>query len=307
MSLASTFGIAQLALNFAHPVFIIAVRMIAAGIILLLINQISGGTLRGSWAHRWLFAQLSFFHIYCAFIPEFWALKYLSGAKVCLMYSFSPCVTALLEYVLYAKRLTKNQLRGMLVGFLGLFFMITMPRDWYQFTTYAWFGLPDLALLLSVVSASYGWILLKRLTLQYDYSLTQANGISMLVAGIAALITTMCIPGAFGITSIHTSDTGIWLFFADLIGSRGANILMFGAYIALLILIANVVFYNAYGYLMRFYSPTFLSFAGFTAPLFAAFYDWLLFGTIPSFSFFMAIIAIFYGLYLFYQDEIVSA
>lgn len=305
MSLASTFGIAQLALDFAHPVFIIAVRMMVAGILLLVINQISGGSLRGSWAQRGLFVQLAFFHIYCAFIPEFWALKYLSGAKVCLMYSFSPCVTAILEYLLFAKRLTKNQLRGMFVGFLGLVFMMTMPSDWYQFTAYSWFGLPDLALLLSVVSASYGWILLKRLTLQYNYSLTFANGISMLVAGVAALITTMCIPGAFGITSSHTSNRGIWLFLAQLVGSDGANILMFGTYIALLILIANVVFYNAYGYLMRFYSPTFLSFAGFTAPLFAAFYDWLLFGTIPSASFFISITAIFYGLYLFYQDEMI--
>src|ERR1700722_8401091 len=94
MLLASTFGIGKLVLILGNPVFVIAVRMIVAGGLLLAISRIWQGGQKFSWSQGGLFVQLAFFHIYCAFIPEFWALQYVSGAKACLLYSLSPCITA---------------------------------------------------------------------------------------------------------------------------------------------------------------------------------------------------------------------
>ena len=55
------------------------------------------------------------------------------------------------------------------------------------------------------------------------------------------------------------------------VGSTAAErVVMLGVYSFALVIIANIIGYNLYGYLLSRYSATFLSFAGFMTPLFAA-------------------------------------
>ena len=298
LCMASTFTIGKLALWYAHPSLLITTRMILAGILLLGLQYWRTRNISLPFVHWGLFIQLAFFHIYCAFIPEFWALQYVSGAQACLIYSLSPFVTAVLNYYIVAKQLTRTQISGLVIGFLGF---LPMIYDYNGLTTLL--SLPQAALFISVCSASYGWVLLRKASVDLGYTITFANGISMLLGGLLAGITTWCIPNGFSINPMYmpTSFLGTWLI--TTMGADVAGIGMFVGYTVLLILITNILFYNIYGYLLKDYSATFLSFAGFTTPVFAAFFDWFFWGLIPPWYFFGTFCMIGIGMYIFYQDE----
>ena len=86
-------------------------------------------------------------------------------------------------------------------------------------------------------------------------------------------------------------------------GNIGESIIMLMIYSLSLILIANIICYNLYGYLLSRYSPTFLSFAGFMTPLFAAFLGWLFLGEQVTWHFFATIGFVILGLYLFHEKK----
>jgi len=56
--------------------------------------------------------------------------------------------------------------------------------------------------------------------------------------------------------------------------------------------------------LLKTYTTTFLSFAGFMSPFFAAFYGWVWFGETTTWHFYASSVIVFVGLALFYQDEL---
>jgi drug/metabolite transporter (DMT)-like permease len=70
------------------------------------------------------------------------------------------------------------------------------------------------------------------------------------------------------------------------------------------VIVSNLLCHNLYGHLLRHYTATLLSFAGFLTPIFAALYEWMLRGTIITWHFYASCIIVFIGLYLFYQDEL---
>jgi drug/metabolite transporter (DMT)-like permease len=72
----------------------------------------------------------------------------------------------------------------------------------------------------------------------------------------------------------------------------------------LLIIVSNLICYNLYGALLRKYTATFMSFAGFSTPLFTAFFGWLFLGETVSFSFYLSAVIVFAGLILFNQEEL---
>jgi len=72
----------------------------------------------------------------------------------------------------------------------------------------------------------------------------------------------------------------------------------------LLMIISNAICYNLYGKLLKKYSATFMSFAGFTTPLFTALFDWLKFGEVASWHFYLSATIVFGGLLIFYQEEL---
>ena len=299
LCMASTFTIGKLALAYVHPFFLIATRMLSAGFLLLGVQYWYTRRFHIPYAHWGLFLQLALFHIYCAFMPEFWALQYLSGAQACLIYSLSPFVTAVLSYYLFGKGLTRMQLYGLLIGFVPMLYGQQNQVNYFL-------SLPQAALLVSVCSASYGWLLLRKISVDLGYALTFANGVAMLLGGFFAAMTTALIPGGFTISPMYASSSVLGTWLIATVGPFTAGLYMFLGYTAALILVANMLFYNVYGYLLSRFSATFLSFAGFTTPLFAAFFDWLFWGTIPPLTFFATFCMVGIGLYVFYKDELVS-
>lgn len=282
--IASTFILAKNALAYAQPCFLIAFRMLVAGSLLLgyqwVFRRKQFFIHRGDWL---LFGKVALFHIFFAFIPEFWALQYLSALKVNLIYSTTPFIAAILSYMLINERLTKSKLLGITIGLVGLIPVFMIQAEKAYGSSCSTGHLPEFVLLGAVTSACYAWFLVKRL-MNKGYTLVMINGIAMLGGGFMALIPT----GLFEGFEHPVSAMGPFLF-----------------WVALLILVANVIVYNFYGWLLNRYSITFISFAGFLSPSFGTIYEAAFMNGTITWHYFVCLGMVALGLYIFYRDELV--
>ena len=305
MLFAGTFTFSKAVLLYSKPIFFVAVRMVIAGIILLLYYYFFSRKQQFlEKKDRGLFAQIILFHIYVAYVFEVAALVYVTSAKACLLYSLSPFITALFSYFLFKERLTRIQWLGLIIGFAG-FLPILMVQAPLEALVDHFISLPELLLIFSSIAASYGWIIMKELTNTRGYSPIFVNGVGMLGGGLLALITSFLWEKTPKIYEAGAESIGyLDKILPIAISSELAGYIMFGWYTLLLIIMGNVISYNLYGYLLARYSATFLSFAGFITPLFAALFGWFFLNEQVSWYFFTTVIIVFFGLYLFYKDEL---
>lgn len=281
---AATFPLGKIALQYAGPVFLTATRMLLAGSILFLYTYFrENKKIKVYKEDYWLFAKTSFFYIFLAFVPEFWALNYLTSIKTNLLWSAQPFLAAILGFFILSEKLNYKKLVALVIGFMGML-PIIFHADQGELGLAHLFSisLPELALFVAVFSTIYGWFLIKQL-LDKGYSLSLINGITMSLGGLLCLITSF----------------GEQLFYhQELYNNFGAVMW----YSFLLVFISNVLAYSIYGYLLGRYSITFLSFSGFTCPLFGFLFSYLMGETIP-FSYISGCALIIVGLYIFYLEE----
>ena len=72
----------------------------------------------------------------------------------------------------------------------------------------------------------------------------------------------------------------------------------------LIIIIGNFICYNLYGLLLKRYTATFLSFAGFSIPLFTVLLQCIFFASGITLDFFISAFFASLGLFVFYQEEL---
>lgn len=297
---AGLFGLSKTALAYSDPFFLIGSRFAAAGIILLMHQWI--------W-NRQAFQQIRVSHfkpllllgvlsVYLTNIAEIWGLQYLSSAKTCLIYSLSPFLAALVAYFSLKEVLSGKKWVGLIIGFVGLIpifgtpaellaqnktlsFLLTLPAGIQLDIPF----LPELAVLMGVLCSVYGWILLKKLISQYNYTPLMANGISMLIGGSLALLHSYFSGETWN--PIPVSDLGPFI-----------------QYTAAMCLISNIVCYNLYGYLLKRYTATFMSFAGLVTPLFASLFGWLFLSEAITWHFYVSMFIFAVGLSIFYHEEL---
>lgn len=298
MLFASTFTFGKAALTYIQPIMFIALRMLGAGFLLLGYQY---GFNRARWRFEWRdvadFANVSFFLMFLSFVTEFWAMQYVSAAKACLLYNLSPFITALLAYWLLQERLTFKQWIGLLIGVIGFVPILLNQLPTEAPTVHIGFiSLPELALIVAVAASCYGWIAVKRLVVQRGYSTVMVNGVTMLFSGIGSLMLALFLERSPWIRAALNPVWGL----SPVGYARWAVV----GYTLLLIVIANVLGFNLYSWLLHKYSVTLISFAGLTAPLFAAFFDVLYFGQGVPVSFWVTTGVVGAGIYIFYQDEL---
>jgi drug/metabolite transporter (DMT)-like permease len=286
---ASVFTISKTGLEYAQPFFFVGSRMMAAGIIMLAYQYVfkrDGFVLKKE--HGWRVFRLALFAIYLTNVFEFWGLKYLTSFKTCFIYSLSPFASALLAYWMFNDKLTSKKWLGLFVGCIGFLPILINETSTEELTGHIWlFSWAELAVMFAALSAVYGWVLLKQLVNDNGYSPFMVNGASMLAGGAMALF--------------HSYMVEAW----DPIPVT--EIRPFLDCVFLLILISNLICYNLYGFLLRRYSVTFISFAGFVTPLFCAFFGWLYLGEEVTWPFYASAVIVFIGLYLFNQEELFQA
>lgn len=283
---ASVFTISKTGLEYASPFFFVGTRMMMAGLIMLGYQYFFKREGFGfKKEHFWRVFRLALFNIYLTNVFEFWGLKYLTSFKTCFIYSLSPFVSALLSYFMFSERLTVKKWIGLAVGFAGFIpILLTQTASEEGTGTLFFLSWAEIAVMIAAVCSVYGWILLSQLVKENGYSTFMANGLSMLIGGSMALT--------------HSALVETW----DPIPV--SNPWIFVECAILLIAISNLICYNLYGYLLRRFSPTFMSFAGFTTPLFTALFGWIYLNEVVTWPFYLSALIVFAGLLLFNQEEI---
>lgn len=283
---ASVFPLQKAALAYSEPLFLISVRMLIAGV-LLTAYQLFIKKEKIVFQKKIMLRLfgLAFINIFLTNFLEVWGLKYLTSGKSCFMYSLAPFFSALFCYFLYNEQMSHKKWLGLTIGFLG-YIPILMSHTSAEetFGSFFIFSLPELAGLGAAVGSVYGWILLKQSIQEDHLSPMLANGLSMLLGG------------ALSLTASFSSET--WS------PSPVTEWLPFSYYSLALLLISNLIAYNFYGYLLKKFSATFLSFAGFITPFLAAFFGWYFLGETISWPFYLSGAVVFCGLILFYQEEL---
>ena len=82
------------------------------------------------------------------------------------------------------------------------------------------------------------------------------------------------------------------------------NICPFMLYLALGVVFSNLIGYSLYIQIIKIYTVTFISFAGFVEPLCAALYGWIFLGEAVTVYFFLASVLVFIGLFFFYREDL---
>ncbi len=283
---ASVFIIGKMGLDYAEPLFLVGSRMFMAGVIMLgYLYIFQREQLNLSRAGFGRVVRLAFFNIFLTNACEFWGLKYLTTFKTCFIYSLSPFVSALLSYFMLSEKMTVKKWIGLVVGFLG-FLPILLSQTHVEEETghLLFFSWAELAVVVAAVSSVYGWIVLRQLVNENNYSPMAANGLSMMMGGCMALTQSLFVE-----TWHPVPVTEMVPFLACAIA---------------LIIVSNLICYNLYGYLLKSFSATFMSFAGFTTPLFTALFGWFYLGEVVTWPFYASALIVFTGLLLFYQEEL---
>lgn len=286
---ASVFTISKAALGYSEPFFLVGSRMLIAGVLMLGYQYIfNRAEFTFNKAHLWRLLRLALFNIYLTNVFEFWGLKYLTSFKTCFIYSLSPFISALLAYYLCNEVMGWKKWLGLAIGFLGFIpILINHTSSEDQTGHIFFFSGAELAVMAAAASAVYGWILLKQLVNENGYSPFTANGLSMVLGGTLALG--------------HSFFVEEW---KPIPVTEYAPFLECTFY---LIVISNLVCYNLYGYLLKRFSATFMSFAGFITPFFTALFGWFLLGETVTWPFYASAAIVFIGLTIFNQQETASA
>ena len=283
---ASVFTIAKTALIYTQPFFLVGTRMLLAGVLLLcyqiFINKQKLSFDKKTW---WRLILLAIFNIYLTNAFEFWGLRYLTSFKTCFIYSLSPFLSAIFSYFLFTEKLTNKKWIGLMIGFFGFVpILLSQTSNEGEAGHLFMFSWAELSVMMAAICSVYGWILLKQLVNEHQLSPLTANGASMLIGGALALAHSFAIEDWNPLPVTNYS-----VYFECTI---------------LLILISNLICYNLYGSLLKKYSATFMSFAGFTTPLFTALFGWMILGEIVTWPFYVSFAIVFSGLLLFDQDEL---
>lgn len=282
---ASVFTIEKTCLQYSQPLFMIGSRMLLAGVIMIGYQCLfQRNEFRLQTSHIWMFLLLAIFNIYLTNIFEVLALSNQYSSKTCFIYNLSPFVSALLSYFIFSEKLSWKKWLGLFIGFVGFIPIIMNKTSIEGGEQFFFLSTGEILMLLAVVCSVYGWILLRQVVRDEGYTSFSANGISMFIGGGLALTHSYCVE--------------------DWNPLPVSNLFSFLEYSLLLMIISNIICYNLYGTLLKRYSATLLSFAGFTTPFFTAFFSWVFLGEDVTPVFFVSISIVFIGLLTFSQEEL---
>lgn len=224
---------------------------------------------------------LGFFSIYLSNACEFWGLKDLSAAKTCFLYSLSPFITAILSYVHFKEKITSRKWMGIAIGFLGIFPVLysESANPIHIFQSVSW---PEVYVFGAVIFSVYGWILIRYLVANRTIPAPVVNCITMFIGGSIALLHSIMTEGTYIQTTNPSSFISMLLLFT---------------------LISNIICYNLYGYLLKKFTASLISFVGLLSPIFASLSAWLFIGESPSPLIFVSTFIVMIGLSIFYKEE----
>lgn len=281
----SVFCFGKLTLAYAPPLFITAARMLLAGFLLLLYQfffQRRDFVFKKAHFYPCLLIGVAGVYLTNAF--EFWGLQYLESGKACFLYSFCPIATACMSYLWFKEKITLQQCMGLGIAILGFTPLLVGHSSEEDSTRVLIFvSLAEIALILAAIASALGWLGMREAVKYRTASPVMANAVSMIIGGVLALA--------------HSRLTETWE------PTPISDFWAFLPWFLCLTLVSNLISYNLHTFLLKSFTATYLSFAGLSQPFFAASFGWLFLNEIPSPYFWISVVAVSIGLYLYYQVE----
>jgi drug/metabolite transporter (DMT)-like permease len=270
-------------LDCTQPLFFQGVRLVVAGAFLLgYLFFFNHSLLRFDRRDIGLFMQASLFFAYFSYVLSVVTLDDLSSARFAFMFNLSPFITALICFFLFKEKLNKKELLSLTIGFIGFMPLIfAAKQDGIQSANFL--SIPGFLLFASTVAYAYGWIVVKELV-KRGYSPFLVTGIAFSSGGMATLLTSFVFENWFQVAPV-------------------TDVFRFTCYLVAVIFTSEVVASNMYAALLKRYSATFLSFAGFLYPLFSAALAWLFLKEMISYNFFVSAAIVGLALYIYYLSE----
>lgn len=271
--LASAFTPYKLILAHISPVFFVGLRMSLAGAVLCgyyLFHR--SEHLRLSHLSKDLASILTICFT-TTFIPSVlkaFAFKYLISSEAVLIGSLDPFVTAIYAYILFSESISWRKFFGICLGFLAIALLVSVRQTALGdiFDLSKLFSWPVAAAVGAVIIGRYGWIVTQALLRKERYLPAEINGISMLGSGLIALPTSAFIGEWAPMHAWVNWTVGLPLLYTIIVG--------------------NLLAYTIYVSALKKYPVTLISFLGFTVPLCAHFYGWLILDEPLSWKFFLA-------------------
>ncbi|MBS0625815.1 MAG: EamA family transporter [Verrucomicrobia bacterium] len=284
---ANVFSLGKMALEHSPPLFLTAARMLLAAILLLTFIAIrKRSSFRLSVKQILSLGLFAVFGMYLTNAFEFWSLQHLTAAKTCFIYSLCPFFSALFSYLHFGEKMNRRKWLGMAIGFLGFIPVLSLQTGSEELIQgFSFLSWPELAMMGAALCTSYGWVLL-RILVKDSVSPMMANGVSMLIGGLFALI--------------HSYLVEPW----NPLPVASSGILPFTQGILIMTLISNIICYNLYGLMLKRFTATFVSFMGLLSPIFASLSGWVFLGEPLSPVIFFATGIVSLGLWMVYSAEL---
>lgn len=303
------------ALSVLTPSLMVGLRMLCAGVILVLYYRRKSHRLSFAYFKHdaLILLGISLLTMLVPALFKAYALKNMLSSKAAFLSSLDPFVTAIYAYCFWGEHLTKKKVIGIILGFTGTFILLLSSSVTEQ-SLIAWsvFSYPEIAALLAMAIGRLGWMFVQQLLRKERYSAPELNGLLMTISGImvftlpyifVCLIALLSlIPFLAIILPSYTfADAGSFLHTTI---TPETNTTMIFYAILHTIIIGNVIGYTMYAQFLKRHSATFVSLAGFSVPLYVYLFGALLLGEPLSLNFLAASFVTFIGLLIFYQDEI---
>ena len=191
-------------------------------------------------------------------------------------------MTALFSYLQLKEIISWRKIIGLMIGFLG-YFPYLVYQSTYRKSLFS-IGWPEISLIIATLLASFGWTLMRKIEREFDISVLSLNGTAMFFSGCIAFF--------------HSYLLEDWNT------SLIVNAYSFWRALLLFIIISNLICYNLYGWLLKHFSSTFLSFCGLTMPFFSAFFGWILLKETFSMSLVISVFVMIFGFWMVYKEEL---
>ncbi len=246
---ATTFLLAKQLLIYGSPLFLVGLRTLIAGLFFLAALVLTTKNLLASIKKFFMpCVSIALYSFLVSNSLKFWALQDLSVTNAALISVTEPVFALVIAYFLFHETMSSKKWIGMICCMGSGFLLAANGLVRAQPPALNFWSVPTLAMLGAVAASVYGALLMRKLIKYNHASPVLVNGLSMAVAGISALLASVCLEAPFCNVSAET-------------------IVSFAGNLLLLVLISNIIAYSIYGYLLKRYSVLLISCGSFIKPL----------------------------------------
>jgi drug/metabolite transporter (DMT)-like permease len=283
---ATTFLLAKQLLIYSAPLFLVGLRTLIAGLFFLCALVLTTKDLLSSIKKFFLpCASIALYSFLVSNSLKFWALQHLSATDAALISVAEPVFALLFAYYLFSETMSLKKWVGIICCTASGLLLVNNGSMFVQIRAFNLLSVPAYAMIGAIAASAYGALLMRKLIKDNHVSPMLVNGLSMTVAGVCALLTTVCLEAPF---CTVTSETMV----------------PFASNLLLLVLISNIIAYSMYGYLLKRYSVLLISCGSFIKPLAIIGYKNIFFYERMPWYTGYSVLLLSIGLAIIYSDEV---